>query len=222
MKPDNSIREDIEEELRWEFGREPADIAVTVRDGIVSFTGFVGSFNERWQAEDAARRVDGVAGIANDLEVRLPALGQPPDPDIARDAVMALTYALPEAADAIRVTVVNGIVTLEGEVRWYFDRLRAERAVGRVPGVAEVRNDIRVKPMTLPIDLEKAIRAALKRNSLTSKANINVEIRGTQAILTGMVDSWAARNAAEEAAGRAPGITRVENLITVRTSESLN
>ncbi|HTJ57190.1 MAG TPA: BON domain-containing protein [Devosiaceae bacterium] len=220
MKPDNIIREDVEDELRWEFGTDPADVVVNVKDGVVAITGYVRSFNEKWQAEDAARRVAGVVGIANDLEIRLPELDQRPDPEIARDVVRALAYELPEAADELRITVSNGTVTIEGEVRWYFDRLRAERVAGRVRGVAEVKNAVRVKPVMLPVDVEKSIRAALKRNHLTSHAKIDVEIRGTQAILRGTVDSWPARNAAEEAAGRAPGIAQVENLITVRGSES--
>lgn len=221
MKSDSSIREDVEEELRWEFGRDPDEIVVNVNQGIVTFTGYVRSFNEKWQAEDAARRVTGVAGIANDLELRLPEIDQRPDPEIAHDAVQALAYVLPEVADDLRVTVKDGAVTIEGEVRWYFDRLRAERTVGRVRGVSSIVNAIKVKPTTLPVDLEKSIRAALRRNKLTSHAQIDVEIRGTQAILRGVVDSWAAHNAAEEAAGRAPGITQVENLTTVRTSETL-
>ena len=222
MKSDSTIREDVEQELRWEFGANPPDVVVLVHSGVVTLTGGVRNFNEKWQAEDAARRVAGVTGIANDLEVRLPELGQRPDPDIARDAVWAQEYAVPEAADNLRVIVKNGVVILEGEVRWYFDKLRAARTAGHVRGVVEVKNLIKVKPVMLPIDIEKWIRAALGRNHLTNRAQINFEIRGTRAILTGSVDSWAAREAAEEAVGHAPGISEVENLITVRASESLS
>jgi osmotically-inducible protein OsmY len=215
MKLDSRLRQEVEEELRRELGAEASGILVRVTNGVVTLTGFLHSFNESWQAENATRRVAGVTGIVNDLGVRLPLLDRRPDPEIARDAVEALSYELPDVADEVTVSVSSGVITLEGEVRWYFKRVRAERLARRVRGATGVRNEIRIRPVTLPLDLESSVRTELKRNRLTRGAGIEVEIRGTQAILRGTVDTWEAREAAEEAAGHAPGLTNVHNLLTV-------
>ena len=62
---------------------DATDIAVAVKNGVVTLTGFVRSYNDKWEAERAVKRVAGVLGVANDLEVRLPAIDERPDPEIA-------------------------------------------------------------------------------------------------------------------------------------------
>jgi hypothetical protein len=102
MRPDSDIKHDVEEELRWDPDIGSADIAVAVKDGVVTLTGFVRSFSQKWQAESDAKRVKGVAAMANDIEVRLPIISQRPDPDIARDIVTALKNDLPYASENIK------------------------------------------------------------------------------------------------------------------------
>src|ERR1700716_1734381 len=90
MKSDSDIKRDVEEELRFDPDIDATDIGVSVNNGVVALTGFVKSYTEKFEAEAAAKRVAGVLGLANDLEVRLPGGTERPDPDIARDAVAAL------------------------------------------------------------------------------------------------------------------------------------
>src|SRR6476661_6898706 len=116
MRLDSDIKRDVEQELRWDADIDSSDIAVAVKDGVVTLGGFVRSYAQKWQAERDAKRVAGVVGVANDIEVRLPAIDQRPDPELARDAVAALKRELPYSADRIKVVVVNGTMTLEGEV----------------------------------------------------------------------------------------------------------
>ena len=129
MRSDEDIKRDVEQELRWDPDIDPTDIAVAVRDGVVTLTGFVRSYAQKWEAEQTAKRVAGVRGVANDLEVRLPVFNQRPDPEIARDAVSAIRNELPYSADHVRVVVHDGWITLEGDVEWYYQRDRAEAAV---------------------------------------------------------------------------------------------
>src|SRR5918994_2878617 len=146
MRSDDEIKRDVEEELRWEPDLEHADIAVAVKDGVVTLTGFVRSWGQRRAAEEAAKRVAGVLGVANDIEVRLPIIHQRPDPEIARDAVDAIKLWLPYSYEHIKVVVRDGWFTLEGEVEWNYQREDAEKAVAGVRGVAGVSNLIQLKP----------------------------------------------------------------------------
>src|SRR6201981_883654 len=114
MKSDSEIERDGREELRWTPDLDSSDIAVTVKNGTVTLTGFVRSYTEKYEAEAAAKRVAGVVGLANDLEVRMPAVEERPDPDIARDAVAVIKSQLPISWENVKVIVKGGWVTLEG------------------------------------------------------------------------------------------------------------
>ena len=215
MKSDADVRTDVENELRWDPNLDATDVVVAVRDGVVTLTGFVRSFNEKWEAESAAKRVAGVRGVANDLEVRLPAISQRPDPEIARDAVNALLHELPDHADDIKVVVKDAVVRLEGEVGSHQERRHAARAVRRVRGVKGVVNTITVSSPVMPADSDQKIAEALKRSALLDAAEITVKANGNEVVLKGTVRSWAERREADEAAWRAPGVTKVDNRITV-------
>ena len=87
MRSDEDIKRDVEAELRWDHDIDATDIGVAVKDGVVTLTGFVRSYLQKFNAERDAKRVSGVLAVANDLEVRLPVLDQTPDPEIAREVV---------------------------------------------------------------------------------------------------------------------------------------
>src|ERR1700738_2106114 len=128
MRSDIDIKRDVEAELRWNPDIDATDIAVAVKDGVVTLTGFVRSYGQKTEAEQTAKRVAGVTGVANDIEVRLPIFNKRPDPEIARDAVAAIQAELPYSSEHIRVAVEDGWLTLEGQVEWNYSRQRAEAA----------------------------------------------------------------------------------------------
>ena len=214
MRSDEDVRDDVESELRWDPGLDATDIVVAVREGAVTLTGFVRSFNEKWDAEVVAKRVSGVLGVANDLDVRLPSISQRPDPDIARDAVTALLYELPDLGN-IKVVVKEGLVRLEGDVESQQQRRNVARAVRRVRGIKGIVNTIKVRSPVSPEDIHRKIAEALKRNALLEAANIVVEANGDEVVLKGTVRSWAERKEADEAAWRAPGVLKVDNRIAI-------
>lgn len=216
MKSDEELGRDVESELQWDPNIDAADIAVAVKDGVVTLTGFVRNFNEKWEAEEAAMRVAGTLGVANALEVNLPAISQRPDPEIATDVVNALLYLLSDDADKIRAVVKDGWVTLEGEVERETVKRRAAIAATRVRGVRELINTIKVGTRTTPLELGQRIEEALKRSALVDAGDIVVDVYGGEVLLKGTVRSWAARREAEEVAWRAPGVTRVENRIAIQ------
>jgi len=217
MNHDRQIQLDVLDELRWEPGVKATDIGATVKDGVVTLTGTVDSFAEKWAAESAVKRLTGVKAIAMDLEVKIPGSGERTDTDIARAAESALKWDVAVPHDHIRVSVERGFLTLEGEVDWQFQKSAAERAVRHLMGVTGVNNFITIKPKVAPENVKEKIETALKRNAVLDAQRIKVQADGGRVTLSGTVHSWAELDAAEEAAWAAPGVSEVKDLLTVST-----
>ncbi|MET4424972.1 BON domain-containing protein [Bradyrhizobium sp. RT3a] len=215
MKSDSEIERDVRDELKWDPDLDASDIAVSVKDGVVTLAGFTHSYADRLEAESAAKRVAGVKAVANDIEVRLPSIDQRPDPDIARDAVAALKQELPISHEKIKAVVKDGWITLEGDAEWQYQKTAAENAVRKIKGVKGVINVITVKPNLEPTEIKSKIMDAFKRNAEVDADHISVEANGGEVVLKGTVRSWIEREEAERVAWSAPGVTRVDDRIVV-------
>jgi osmotically-inducible protein OsmY len=215
IRSDEEIQRDVLAELKWDMRVQPNEVGVSVKNGIVTLTGWVDSYLKRWAAEEAALRVHNVKAVVNDIEVRLPGSAERTDPDLAAAVVNALKWDTGIPAGKIDVTVSQGWVTLRGEVDYAFQKTDAERAIRHLSGIRGITNLITVRPSVLPSDLKQKIEQALVRNAETDAHNIQVEVEGSKVILRGTVRSYAEWKAAAESARSAPGVTDVENHILI-------
>jgi len=216
-RSDSDIRKDIVAELEWDPSLRHEDIAIAVRDGVVTLSGFTDSYADKWRAERLTSGIKGVKAVANDIQVKLPSGSQRADPDIARAAIDALKWNISVPQDRIKVKVDNGWVTLEGDVDFYFQKQAAERAVRYLTGVKGVSNLISVRSTTTPspVEVKQKVRQALERSAVYDADHINVDVAGNKVILRGTVRSYAEWRDAERAARNAPGVTDVENKLTI-------
>ena len=215
MHTDSDIQQDVVAELNAEPNLRNDDLAVGVRDGVVTLAGYVDSYADKWRAERVVSKIRGVKGVVNELEVRLSSSLQRTDPEIARAAVNALQWNVVVPHDRIKVVVEDGWVTLQGEVDWYYQKEEAERTVRNITGIKGVSNLITVAAVPAPSDVKQRITDALRRGAQFDAERITVEVTGHKAILKGTVRSYAELLDAERAARKVPGITEVDNRLTV-------
>jgi osmotically-inducible protein OsmY len=212
---DLELQQHVVDELEWEPTVNAAHIGVTANKGVVTLTGFVRSYAEKLAAERAARRVKGVKAIAEEIEVRLPSDTKHTDDEIAGRALNILRWQVGLPADRITVTVEKGIVTLSGEVEWQFQKADAEAAIHKLSGVVGVVNQVRLATAVQAGEVREKIEKALQRSAQLEADGISVLTDGGKVVLRGRVRAWYERDLAEQAAWSAPGVTAVEDHLTV-------
>lgn len=215
MRNDQDIFEDVTEKLKFNPRIRSSDIAVLVKNGIVTLRGTIGSYIEKVYAEAATKQVRDVKGVVVDLKVVLPSEKSRTDPEIAKAAVHSLEWDVTVPDKNIQIVVENGIITLTGEVPLQFQRERAEKIVHGLIGVKNVINNILIKPSISPREVKDKIKREFERNARIEAGNINVEVSGGKVILKGKVRSWDEHEEAESVSWSIPGITIVENLIRI-------
>jgi osmotically-inducible protein OsmY len=215
MISDHQLRQDVLDELDFEPSVDATHIGVSVNAGVVTLTGFISNYGGKLAAKRAARRVKGVTAIAQEIEVRLPSDRKMADDEIAKRAVDILKWRGELPSDRIDIKVEKGIVTLNGEVDWQYQRADAEAAIQSLTGVVNVTNMIRFRsPVQVPQIREK-IQQSLRRSAELDASHITIQAEGSKVILGGKVHAWYERDLAERAAWSAPGVTEVQDRIEI-------
>lgn len=210
------LRDDILDELAYEPIVDAAHIGVAVDQNVVTLTGHVGSYAQKLAAISAVRRVRGVYGIADEIEVRYSSDANTSDDEIAKRAIDMLIWDSVVPSDAIKVTVRDGWVTLTGKVNWYYQKSSAERDIRRLSGVHGVINNIEIEAHAKAENVKRKIEAALKRHAEIEAKDITVTVRDDgEVLLEGKVGNWGEKFAVEDAAWSAPGVKNVKDQLTI-------
>jgi osmotically-inducible protein OsmY len=212
---DKQLRQRVIDELDFEPSINATHVGVSVQDGVVTLTGHVPSFLERYEAERVVRRVKGVRGIVQNLEVHHSGDKPASDDELAHRALSVLEWDAVIPPGAVQVKVQHGWITLTGEVAWQYQRRAAEDAVRKLQGVTSVTNNIVILPRASASDVKARIEQALRRHAQVEANTVRVTVENCMVTLEGTVDSWSEREAVEKAAWSAPGVTFVDDRLTI-------
>jgi len=215
MISDAVLKQDVEEELAWHPDIDSDHIGIRADNGIVTLKGYVPTYVQKHAAEAAVKRVAGVRGVVESLQVYLAGSSPTEDEELARRAINSLDWDARIPQQSVKVTVEGGWVSLSGEVSWQYQKNAAENAVRKLCGVVGVINNVTIKHQPQPTDIIQRIENALKRSAELDSKSIRVAVTNGTVTLEGTVDSWAARDQAEGAVWAAPGVIEVHDNLRV-------
>jgi osmotically-inducible protein OsmY len=216
MKNNEDLQKNVQDAIKWEPLLNAAEIAVTVKEGIVTFTGIVDSYAKKMEAENAAKNIAGVKAVVEKLEIKFSNYGNNiTDGEIATEILNAFKWNWQIPNNKIKVKVKNGWVTLEGELHWNYQREAATNAVKNLMGIKGICNKMKIKSETNDGIEKRQIESAIRRNGSINDDDIKVWVSGTKVTLTGTVTSWYQRDEAETIAWNAPGVWAVDNDLVV-------
>lgn len=218
MESDTKIYERIMGALKFASDIKSDDITVAVHDGIVTLAGSVGSYLEKRAAQRIVKKLIGVKGIANEIQVKISSIWKPNDSEIAKSIENALIWHSSVPNDSVKFTISDGNVVLTGKVPWQYQKIGAERAIRYLTGVKSIDNQIIIGPR-ISIAASDIVRDKLKTQfenmALIDAANVSVQVNNSELTLTGRVRSWAERSEASRIAWSVPGVTSVNNNLAV-------
>jgi osmotically-inducible protein OsmY len=215
MKSDTQLQNDVMAELKWDESINAAKIGVEVSGGVVTLSGHVDTYSQKWCAERAAQKVSGVKALAVEIDVKLQSSGTRSDTDIARTAENVLEWTTNWPKNHVKVMVESGWITLSGELDYEYQRELVASAVRHLMGVTGVSNQTTVKQTLTTSNVKADITAALKRRALTDSEEIMVTVDGGKVTLTGVVHSWSERDMVSDSVWNTAGVTDVNDNISV-------
>jgi osmotically-inducible protein OsmY len=214
-KTDTELQKDVMSELKYDPSVKVSDIGVLAKNGTVTLNGYATSYNEKWEAVHATKRVAGVKAIADDIEIQLPASYHRTDTDIAAAAINQIEWSTTIPNGTVQATVRNGWITLEGQVEWWYQKNSAGGLVKQMAGVKGVTNSISISPKVTKKAVETDIKSAFKRSAMLDAEHIHVETSGNNVILHGQVRNYSEYDEAERVAWSEAGVSAVDNRLEV-------
>jgi len=219
MKRNEDLQKDVQDAIKWEPLLNAAEIGVIAKDGVITLTGTVDSYAKKSEAEKAAKSVTGVKAVVEQIEIRFGSYGKKNDTEIAEDILNAFASNWEVPDDKVKVKVEDGWVTLEGELKWNFQKDAAKKSVNNLVGVIGVINNITIQPESHDEVEKKGIERALERNWSIGDQDIQVKVSGSKVTLNGTVHSFYERDEADRIAWNAPGVCIVDNELVIEYAD---
>jgi osmotically-inducible protein OsmY len=209
------LQKNIYAELKWDPSVNASDIGVTVKDrGVVTLSGTVPYYADKWAAEQATTRVVGVKVVAEEIEVKLSKSHELDDTELGESIARALAFNI-LVPKQVKAKIENGWVTLRGAVNWDYEKRNAEESIKKIAGVRGIANLISLRPSVKPQDVRIKIKSALERMADIDADNISIKTYGGKVTLSGRVHSYNESEEARSAAWRTPGVISVKNELRV-------
>ncbi len=215
MKSNAELQKDVQNAISWEPSMHAAEIGVTAKDGVVTLSGTVNSYSKKLNAETAARRVEGVKAVAEDITIDYGYSFKENDTELAKDILLAWRFNWQVPKDKIKVKVENGWVQLTGDVNWKYQETAAIKSIDHLSGIKGVSSLVKVKSQSKDKVEQKAVEGALRRNWSINSKDVKVEVDHNKVKLTGLVHSLYQKDEASRLAWNAPGVTSVDNQLAV-------
>lgn len=209
------LQQAVIDELDWEPSVDASHIGVTASNGVVTLSGHVPTYWEKRTAERAAQRVKGVKAIVEEIDVQLRGEDRWADDTIAEGALQSLASDAAVPKDRITLKVEDGWVTLNGEVAWHYQKTAVEHDVHNITGVRGLTNKISIKPPVQSVAVRDKIAKALARTAALDAAAISIQTDDGHVTLSGKVHSWGERRLVEDAAWSAPGVSEVDDKLSI-------
>lgn len=206
------LRQRVWDELSVEELVQEGDLSVEVVECTAILNGTVTHYPAKLAAERAARRAVGVRAVENRIRVVPFTTHVHDDAELWAAAVQALDWSALVPHDGITLSVMAGVVTLEGEVRREYERLAAAELIGGLDGVTDVRNEIRLRSGAIPPRRDERIRGAVRHEGAP---HVSADINGDTVVLRGRVRSLAQRDALERAVKSVSGVAEVRDEVDV-------
>ncbi|HEY0745030.1 MAG TPA: BON domain-containing protein [Chryseosolibacter sp.] len=218
MKTNDELQKDVMAEIKWEpqLRNVHTQIGVSAKDGVITLSGTVDSYNKKVAAEKAAQRVQGVKVVACDMDVKIGSWSAKNDTELAETIKNSLKWNDAVNEDKIEVKVDNGWVTLDGEVQWSYEKITAQHNVEGLVGVKGVTNNIHIRTKEIDTrEIKNKIAAAFHRSAALDANALKFDVSGSRVTLKGTVTSWAEKEMAEQIAWSSPGVLVVDNRIEI-------
>lgn len=219
-KTDEEIKRDVVNQLALNSRVDASDVNVDVSDGVVTLKGTVPTFNSRLAAFSSAMMIAGVRDVHNLLTVEYPGGIITYSDEEIRSNIQSVFSRSPDIdIDDVRVEVKDGIVVLEGAVPSFWQKGLAEDLAGNVSGVLDIQNHLAVVLPETALDkgVAESIVSTLERSDTVDPDTITVAVHEGVVTLSGVVDSWPARQTAYEIASYTPGVVGVRNNLMVES-----
>ena len=215
MGKTTDVRAAVEKELKFDSMVDSRNIKVVNLNGDVTLTGTVPSYPQYVEAAAGARRVAGVTGVHNQLEVALPEKDYRDDSQLTTSANNALTQNV-TVPDTVEAAAEDGNITLTGTVSYGSQRTAAETAVAGLVGVRNVWDDVEIVYAADPVDVDLHVQEALARSALVADdSDVKADTKEGTITLTGHVHTWAEHDAVVAAAQMAVGVVEVRDNLQV-------